>query len=310
MFGSEEAAARAWDRVAIHLGRKTGLNFPAAKYEAEADQLRRMDLQSLLAQFRTGGRGGTSQYRGVSLHRKTGKWEADIRDETGKRLYVGLFEQEEQAARAYDWAAITLKKEKAVFNFPLPEYEGELEHLARISKEDLVAELRRQGSGITRGNNEFRGVRYQEKTGRWEARIQGKPLPRRAYLGSFETGEEAAEAYDRAAIILCGRDAITNFNLDEYGELLAQVERASPEERRAMVERVAQGDSTGAATSRKKSSAAKGRRKAGPRRKASNLDLGVPRAGGVQKRRGKAKAKRSAGSPAGKPKPEPEEVEI
>merc|ERR1711951_237747 len=82
-----------------------------------------------------------------------------------------------------------------------------------------------------------------------------------------------------------------------------------------MAERLAQGDSSGAATS-PESSAIKGRRKAGPKRKASKLDLGAPRAGGVEKRKAKAKAKpkRSAGSPASKPKlepkPEPEEVEI
>ena len=144
---------------------------------------------------------------------------------------------------------------------------------------------------------------YREKSGRWCARIGGLLGPKKkTHLGTFETGEEAAEAYDRAAIILRGRDAVTNFNLDEYGELLAQVERASPEERRAMRERL---------TQRKKE-------KPGPKPKpkASKLrNLGAPRAGGVQKKRkGKAKAKHSAGSPAGKPKPEPkpepEEVEI
>ena len=64
-----------WDRVAIHLGKKTGLNFPAADYEAEADQLQGMDRQALLAQFHT-GRGarqeGTSQYRGVCFNRDLG----------------------------------------------------------------------------------------------------------------------------------------------------------------------------------------------------------------------------------------------
>ena len=53
-----------------------------------------------------------------------------------------------------------------------------------------------------------------------------------------EHGEDVAEAYDRAAIILRGRCAVTNFDFSEYGELLAQVERASPEERQAMGLRV------------------------------------------------------------------------
>jgi len=309
-FGSEEEAARAYDRVAIHLRKKTGLNFPAADYEAE--QLRRMDLQALLAQFRPDVE-RTSQYRGVCFNKGKGKWEASIQ-ETGKRLSLGSFENEEQAARAYDWAAIKLNNENAVLNFPLPEYEGELKHLARISTEDLVKELRRQGTGITRGNNDFRGVQYNEKSGKWQAKIYGLlGRKKQTHLGTFDTGEEAAEAYDRAAIILRGRDAVANFKLDAYGELLAQVERASPEERRAMQERLAQGDSSGAATSPEKSSA-KGRKKAGPKRKASKpRDLGATRAGGgVQKH--KAKTKRVAGSQASKPKleskPEPEEVEI
>ena len=189
-FRSEEEAARAYDRVAIHLRKKTGLNFPAADYEAEAEQLRGMDRQALLAQLRRAGKGGTSQYRGVHLDQTKGKWVASIRDETGKKLHLGYFQREEQAARAYDRAAIKLNNEKAVLNFPLPEYEGEREHLARISTEDLVAELRRQGTGITQGDNEFRGVTYREKTGRWEAEIWGLlGRKKNTHLGTFETGE-------------------------------------------------------------------------------------------------------------------------
>jgi len=245
----------------------------------------------------------------VRLHGSRGKWEARIRYETGKELYLGSFEREEQAARAHDRAAIKLNKQDAVLNFPLPE--GELEHLTCILTEDLVAELRRQSTGITRGNNKFRGVYHKEKSGTWKAEIYGLlGRKKNAYLGTFETSEEAAEAYDRAAIIRDGPKAITNFNLEEYEELLAWVKRASPEECRAMAERLAQGDSAGALMFRGRHPIAKGRKKAGSKRKASKPDLGATRAGGVQKRKAKTKAKRSAGSPASKPKPEPEEVEI
>ena len=49
-FDSEEEAGRACDRVAIGLCKKTGQNFPAADYEAEAEQLRGTTLKALLAQ--------------------------------------------------------------------------------------------------------------------------------------------------------------------------------------------------------------------------------------------------------------------
>ena len=68
------------------------------------------------------------------------------------------------------------------------ELEGELEHLARISKKDMVAELRRLGKDITPlGNNDFRGVKYKEMSGRWQARIKvelvGAQLPGGPYGG-------------------------------------------------------------------------------------------------------------------------------
>ena len=121
--------------------------------------------------------------------------------------------------------------------------------------------------------SQYRGVSLRRSTGKWQARIRdeaGKQL----YVGSFQHEEQAARARDRAAIILRGRKAVTNFNLGEYGELL----RASPEERRAMAERLA----SGAALSRGRYSTATGRRKAGSNRKASKPDLGAPHASGVQ----------------------------
>lgn len=47
----------------------------------------------------------TSGYRGVSLHQASGKYQAQIRDDTGRQLFLGNFSTPEDAAAAYAEAA-------------------------------------------------------------------------------------------------------------------------------------------------------------------------------------------------------------
>jgi len=49
--------------------------------------------------------GASSRFRGVTLHRRTGKWQACIKC-LGTSLYLGLFCNEEDAALAYNAAAL------------------------------------------------------------------------------------------------------------------------------------------------------------------------------------------------------------
>ncbi|KAF8095078.1 hypothetical protein N665_0341s0006 [Sinapis alba] len=60
----------------------------------------------------------------------------------------------------------------------------------------------------------FRGVR-QRHWGSWVAEIRHPLLKKRIWLGTFETAEEAARAYDEATVLMSGRNAKTNFPLND-----------------------------------------------------------------------------------------------
>merc|ERR1712157_665976 len=102
---------------------------------------------------RSGPKSKSSSFIGVSQYRRTGRWEAHIWDcaksrstpgAKGRQLHLGSFDCAEDAARAYDRAAIHFRGINADTNYPREQYTHDpvLNALKELDKEEFVIKLR------------------------------------------------------------------------------------------------------------------------------------------------------------------------
>ncbi|KAK4436039.1 APETALA2-like protein 1 [Sesamum alatum] len=148
---------------------------------------------------RRGPRSRSSQYRGVTFYRRTGRWESHIWD-CGKQVYLGGFDTAHAAARAYDRAAVKFRGVDADINFNISDYEEDMKQMKNLTKEEFVQILRRQNTGFSRGSLKYRGGSLQ-KYGLSEAQMV-------QFLGEKD--------YDKATIVYNQRAAVTNFMPSNY----------------------------------------------------------------------------------------------
>lgn len=159
----------------------------------------------------------TSRFKGV-VRDKRG-WRASIKI-NDRQVRLGTFESEECAALAYDSAARQHFGEYANLNFPeadpLPLSDKLL--VRRMRGWEAQAGRRKEQSG-RQCSSRFKGVYVRPKTsagGRIAARIVVHG--RKINLGYFRTEEDAARAYDAAALEHFGEFARLNFPQDALSQ--------------------------------------------------------------------------------------------
>jgi hypothetical protein len=171
-FISEEEAARAYDDRAGALGRP--VNFP----KEGQDQAEKR-----------GAHGMVSKFVGVAWKDSSSKWIAQIKLDDGSEKHLGYFDDEAEAARAFDRRARILDRP---LNFPV---KGELQ-------------------AQKRNTSTFQGTHWNGKE--WEAVIFGRGT--RTHLGVFGSEVEAARAYDDHLVTVFGLWRV-NFPAEVAGEV-------------------------------------------------------------------------------------------
>ncbi|KAH7520214.1 hypothetical protein FEM48_Zijuj08G0120600 [Ziziphus jujuba var. spinosa] len=135
-----------------------------------------VEVSQPMKKSRRGPRSRSSQYRGVTFYRRTGRWESHIWD-CGKQVYLGGFDTAHAAARAYDRAAIKFRGVEADINFSLEDYEEDLKQASTCTWACLIPRLKLQG---------------------------------------VDNVLSLILAYDKAAIKCNGKEAVTNFDPSIY----------------------------------------------------------------------------------------------
>ena len=264
-FAREEDAARAYDRASIayrgHAEAKT--NFDVEQYQDEWARLEALGVDAAVAVERERAAGERPdvtnkalRFRGVYKDKraKAKPWRAEI-TEDGKRrkIYIGTFAREADAARAYDRASIAkLGHAEAKTNFPVADYRAEWAELEGLGL-DAAAVLERERAEAERVEAMNKASRFQgvskanggKGAKPWKAQIQvAKDGKRRIiHIGTFAREEDAARAYDRVSIAKLGHaEAKTNFPVAEYRAEWAELEALGVDGAAARERRRARGE--------------------------------------------------------------------
>jgi hypothetical protein len=134
--------------------------------------------------------GGSSRFKGV-YKTKTGRWRAEITINY-KRMNLGTYDTQEEAAKAYNVTAVSLV--------------GEFAYLNPVDHDGFKINVKQKTS-------KYRGVSYREDSKKFLVKVTKDRVPYR--LGLYKSEIDAAKAYNEKAIELFGDKAILNVIIEE-----------------------------------------------------------------------------------------------
>ena len=232
---TEKIARRARDLLALKMsflqGGDVELNFPLADYEptlatvyATPEKPFLRSLRAQISQPHVKATSGRTKFRGVSMMKdsKRSPYVAYLRCSPQKVCNLGRFNEATAAARAFDMAVLRLRGTSATMNFPVEDYEADLNYLMSLPMDVLVKEL--QGGLSPQVTSQYKGVTKCLKTGLWCPHLEqtiphtypGFPIVTRLKLGCWESEIHAARAHDLAEIMVNGVRASSNFPVEDY----------------------------------------------------------------------------------------------
>ena len=141
-----------------------------------------------------GSKAHSSKYRGVSWHKRTKRWRAQLKGE-GQYVHNSYYHTEKEAARAYNEAICRVGSTRSHLanDVSTDEEEGGKEHGDTSFVNRDAAPARKVW-----GRSKFRGVTWNKRSQKWQTTIIFDHK-RKQYVGGFQTEKEAALAYNAAA---------------------------------------------------------------------------------------------------------------